>query len=124
MAQIAIDTETGDVAFGPGGLYLVDGIEAIRQTLWLRFRTIRGELPYATNVGIHMVEEVTVRGTAPERVLAIYRDVILGTDGITGFATEPVGSYNSETSVFSFTFRANTTHGVLDFSGTIPVVVT
>mgnify|MGYP000028081040 CR=1 FL=1 len=124
MAQLAIDTETGDVALGPGGFYLVDGIEAIRQTLWLRLRTIKGELPYAANVGIPMVEEVTVRGTAPERVMAIYRDVILGTDGITGFASEPVASYDAANSVFSFTFRALTVHGTLDYSGTIPVVVT
>jgi len=124
MAQFAIDTETGDLAFGPGGLYMVDGLEAIRQTLWLRMRTIAGELPYAANVGIPMVDEVTAVGTPPERILAIYRGVILGTTGITGFITEPVGSYDSENSAFSFSFKASTAHGPIDFSGSIPVVVT
>lgn len=124
MAQLAIDTETEDLAFGPGGLYMVDELEAIRQTLWLRLRTLLGELPYAANVGIPMVDEVTAVGTAPERIIAIYRGVILGTVGITGFLIEPVGTYDSENSLFEFTFKASTAYGPIDFSGSIPVVVT
>lgn len=124
MAQLAIDTDTGDLAMGAGGFYMVDGIEAIRQTLWLRFNTIRNELPYATNVGIPMVEEVTAIGTAPERVMAIYRDVILTTPGVLGFIQEPEPSFDPETAEFSFTFVAETDDGPLSFSGTIPVVVT
>lgn len=123
MAAIAINTETNDLALGPGGFYMVTGTEAIRQDLWLRLNTIRGELPYAINVGVPMFEEVTVRGTSVDRVMAIYRKVILTTNGVTGFLIEPIARFAAANSALSFDFKVDTTDGPLSFSSSLPVIV-
>jgi hypothetical protein len=120
MAMLKLDLTTGRLAVEDGGFADVDGIEEIRQLLWLRLQQFLGECVYDTTIGLPWVGELSQPGTSPERFASLYRDVILGTAGVLALTKGPVLAINADRGA-SITFTASTDEGELVFSGPIAV---
>lgn len=118
MAQLKIDLSTGRLAVENGGFADVEGIEEIRQSVWLRLQIMKGECVYDTDLGVPWIDEVAVAGTTPERIAAIFRSTILGTKGIAKITTGPTLSIGADRSL-SIAFVAETDAGLLKFTAPI-----
>lgn len=116
MTQLKLDPVTHDLAVEAGGFANVSGEEEIRQHLRLRLHIFKGEVVYATDVGVPYIQEVMRRGTPPERLSAIFREAILGTPGITQITEGPELELDPATRLLTLTFSAETDAGLLDFS--------
>lgn len=114
-SQIALDPSTGDLAKGPGGFYSVSGVEQIRQHLWIRLQVIRGEIVWDVDSGLPMFEEISVIGTPPERLGAIFRETILGTPGVVEIEEDPRLTLD-DNGLLVVSFRARADGGTIDFS--------
>jgi hypothetical protein len=120
MAQLKLDPSTGDLAVEAGGFADVDGHDEIRQHLDIRVKVIRGEIAYDTESGVPMIEEVAAKGTAPDRIAAIYRETILETPGVLAILETPTLELNADR-LLELSFRASTDTGELVFSQPVTV---
>lgn len=118
MAQLALDLVTGDLALdSSGGFYSAEGLSEIRQDVWLACRIHRGELAYAVDRGVPYTDEVMAAGTPPQRITAIFRDVVRRRKGVTGFEAPPVVTFDDAVQrMAGVTFRALTDEGELKFT--------
>jgi hypothetical protein len=118
MAQLKLDLTTGRLAVEDGGFADVDGLEEIRQQVWLELQIFLGECKYDVEIGVPWIQEVAAVGTPPERLAAIFRKPILGTTGVTKITKGPTLTVGDDRSL-SLAFEALTDAGLLKFTGPI-----
>lgn len=118
MAQLSIDTETGRLTLADGGFTDCEGLESIRQHVWLRCSILLGECVYDVELGVAWIQEVAAAGTPPERIAAIFRETILGTPGVTLITAGPTLTVDEERGMV-LRFTAETDAGVLVFDGPV-----
>lgn len=123
MAQLKIDLTTSRLAVENGGFADVDGLEEIRQHLWLRLQIFLGECVYDTALGVPWLQEIAQPGTPPERLAAIFRETILGTPGVLAITKGPIVAIGTERGL-TITFTASTDLGELVFSSPITILPT
>lgn len=123
MAQLALDLETGRLLVENGGFADVDGLDEIRQHVWLRLQIFLAECVYDTTIGMPWITELSQPGTTPERMGAIYRETILGTPGITAITKGPIPSLGADRALV-LSFTASTDEGELEFSSPITLLPT
>lgn len=118
MAQLSIDTTTGRLTVADGGFTDCDGLEAVRQHLWLRLNIFLGECAYDVNLGVAIIQEVAAAGTSPERIAAIFRETILGTPKVRTITRGPILAIDADRGM-TLSFSCDTDEGPLDYSGPI-----
>lgn len=116
MADLALDTTTGDLDVSGDAAHIVDGDDAIVQHVALRLRLFRGEWFLDSRVGMPYYERVLVKNPDLVAVRSAFRQAIIETPGI---ATLDKFSLvlNSATRLLSVEFTATKeSGGTLDFS--------
>lgn len=116
MPMLALDLDAADLLIDGDQIGEVSSLEEIRQHLWIRLHLHLGEIPYQTDIGVPFADEVMAAGVAPERVVQIYRDIILETPGVVSFLDEPTLEFDATTRSWSLSFRVDTDEGELSDS--------
>ena len=81
MADFKLTT-SGDLDFSTNDLQLVDGIDAIRQELQIRYRFFLNEWFLNRAEGVPYVEDVLKKNPNEARVRAVLAEVALDTPGV------------------------------------------
>jgi hypothetical protein len=110
--DLMLDPTTGDLALVAGDLVLVSGREAIAQSCRMRLRFFAGEWFADLDAGVPYFGAVLVKNPNPDQLRGIFRDVILGTDGVTD-VPELGLVYDGTARSLSITFTASTDLGQL-----------
>lgn len=79
--DLALD-DSGDLDLTGGELRLVSGVEAVRQHIRIRLRTVLGEWFLDQRIGVPYFEHILVKNPNPVLVRSIIRETILGTPGV------------------------------------------
>jgi hypothetical protein len=99
-------TPSGDLDITEGDLFLVDGLEAIKQRCHIRLRTFRGEWFLDQRVGMPWRQEVLgVKPFSPVRVAHRMRQALLGVPGVTDVVSV-TPSLDPTTRTLTVTFQA------------------
>jgi len=119
MVSLKLDEETCTELVTENGRWVeIEGLEEVAQRLRIRLRTLAGEWPYNTALGVPDLDEFFGKGRDPAALVAIYRRHILGTRGITEIP-EGGGPFLEldDDRQLTITFRARAgTLGIIDFS--------
>lgn len=82
--DFALDLTTGDIGLNDqGNIYLVDGIDAIVQHLFIRFRFFLGEWAFDTSLGMPWFQDVLIKAPSFAVIQEVCKNEILSTPGIT-----------------------------------------
>ena len=76
-------TTQGDLAVTNGRLSVVEGGESLAQTISTRCKMVRGEYFADLEQGVPFVGTLLTKNPQAELVRSVFRDVILGTPGVT-----------------------------------------
>lgn len=82
--DLALDTQTGDLCLDCGDIATVSGVDAIRQSLSIRLRFLKGEWFMDPSIGVPYFERILVKNPNVQDAQAILRQVILTTPGVLG----------------------------------------
>lgn len=119
MVSLKLDDATGTELVTVDGRWVeIDGLEEVTQRVRVRLRTLAGEWPYNTALGVPYLDEFFGKGRDPAHLAAIFRRHILATRGITGIP-EGGGPFLELDSArhLVITFRAQAgTLGLIDYS--------
>ena len=120
MNSFKLETDTtseffGDFVIENNSLVEIDGLEAIRQHMTIRFQIFFGEWFLDTSIGVPWFRDVLVKNPSFNVVMQVLKDVILDTPGVLQIITFEF-DYTEGTREVSLDFQALTTEGVLDFS--------
>ena len=120
MNSFKLETDTtseffGDFVIENNSLVEIDGMEAIRQHMTIRFQIFLGEWFLDTSIGVPWFRDVLVKNPSFNVVMQVLKDVILDTPGVLQIITFEF-DYTEGTREVSLDFQALTTEGVLDFS--------
>jgi hypothetical protein len=119
MADLRIDTATGDVLIEEGEALLTSGIDSIRQHLEIRLRSFRGEWFLDERIGVSYFTDVFKKNPDQTVLNAVFAKIILDTPGVISLNSL---TFNLETDRrLLVEFRATTEAGVLDYSGFVGV---
>lgn len=110
--DLKLDPATGDLALEGGDLVLVSGLDAIAQSCRMRLLFFAGEWFADLDAGVPYFGEVLVKNPNPDQLRGIFRDVILGTEGVTDLP-ELALVYDGTARTLSITFTASTDLGQL-----------
>ena len=119
--DLALDPATGDLDFENGDLYLIEGLDAIRQHLRQRLSFGFAEWFLDITRGVPYIRDVFVKNPNIAVIEALFRNEILGTAGVTQLNSLSFG-YDPINRTLSVVFNANTINGNLNFSELIEVV--
>ena len=75
-------TVDGDLDFSTNDLVLIDGLEAIKQELQIRYRFFLGEWFLNENEGVPYVRDVLKKNANETQVRALLREVAITTPGV------------------------------------------
>ncbi len=113
--DLAIDITTQDLELVDGDLSLVEGLDAISQSIKQRLQFFLGEWFLSTNDGVPWFQSIFVKSTNLLLVEAILRDRVLATPGILELNSFNF-DYDNITRKLSVRFNATTINGDLNFS--------
>lgn len=82
MADLKLDTTSGDLAIENDDLVIINGVDDIAQHSKIRLRFFRGEWFLDLRVGIPYYEEILIKNPDLVAVRAIFREAILETPGV------------------------------------------
>ena len=94
------------------------GTNNILQDILQRLRLFQGEWFLDNSIGIPWFQQIFVKNPDVSKIEAIFIDAILSTNGVDSlieFSLTP----NYPNRSFALSFSANTTSGVVDYSGTL-----
>ena len=74
---------SGDLDLTTNDIQLVDGVEAVRQELQIRFRFFLGEWFLDPDEGVPYIRDVLVKNPSEGRVRALLTEVATSTPGVT-----------------------------------------
>lgn len=110
--DLKLDPTTGDLELVAGDLVLVSGLDAIAQSARMRLLFFAGEWFADLDAGVPYFGEVLVKNPNPDQLRGIFRDVILGTEGVTDLLSLDL-VYDGTARSVSITFTASTDLGLL-----------
>lgn len=123
MSDIALDLDPssptyGDIKIVNGNVLMVDGKDAILQHVLQRLKTFREEWFLDITVGVPYLQQILVKNPNLSHVDGLLQDEIMGTPGVVGLL-----AYSSEVNTalrqLSVSFKAQTTDGIVDYSGLV-----
>lgn len=117
--DLKLDPTTGDLALSGGDLVLVSGVEAIAQDLRFRLRFFAGEWFADIDQGLPYFDQVLVKNPNVDQVRGIFRDCILGTDGVKNLLDLSL-AFDSALRTLTLTFKVDTDLGELEAEVTVP----
>lgn len=120
LVNDAVSAFNGDLAVVNNSLVLVDGADAIRQHLQVRFGLFLGEWFLDEELGVPWFRDVLVKNPSFIVVQETLKGVVLDTPGVLEleqFSFE----YDNATRVATLDFRCLTTEGFIDFSQEVEV---
>jgi hypothetical protein len=116
MADLALDTLTGDLDITGDELHVIDGDDAIIQHLAIRLRLFRGEWFLDETIGMPYYERVLVKNPDLVAVRSAFRQAIITTPGIASLDKFSL-ALDSATRKLTVEFTAiKDSGGTLDFS--------
>ncbi len=116
MADLLLDTTTGDLDLTSGGLELVDGADAVAQHLRIRLRTVLGSWFLDTRIGVPYFERILVKNPDTNLVRRILNEAIVDTPGVSEVRDFNL-DYDGATRIATVTFVAVTDLGeTLEFT--------
>lgn len=118
--DLKIDWTTGDLAVVNGNFVLIDGIEAIAQSVRCRLQMFEGEWFLDETDGMPYFQTILVKNPNMDAIREAFRKRILGTVGVKDLLTLDL-SYTSSARTLRVSFRASTDEGEL--SQTVEVTV-
>jgi len=107
-----IDEDTGDLVFVAGRPQLVEGAEAIAQSIRYNLRLIKGEWPFDVSQGVDYFDVVNVKGTSRNAVEAEFTNAIESTRGVVSI-DEIQFVYDNAGRALSVTYKATVDSGKL-----------
>jgi hypothetical protein len=105
--DLLLDAESEDLDLSDDQVTLVDGADAIRQHLQVRFRLFKGECFLNTNVGMPYFQRILVKNPNLLAIRGIFRRAIIATPGIEQILTFAF-EFDAATRVATLTFSAKT----------------
>ena len=109
MSDYKIGTD-GDLVIENGDYVIVDGLAAIGQHVAMTLRSFKGEWFLDQNFGLPYFQEILEKGTPATRLNAIFKEAILGVDGIASGDSLEL-DYDGATRTLTVTFQATTEAG-------------
>lgn len=119
MSSIQLD-ETGDILVTDNRLTLTEGLEAIRQHLWVKLQIFLGEWFLDNEIGVPWFRDVLIKNPSFVVVQQVLKDQILTTQGVLELL-EFDFELNTTTRVATLNFKARCDDGIIDF--TLPVSI-
>lgn len=119
MADLRLDTVTGDILVDNGEVELTEGIDSIRQHLEIRLRTFRGEWFLDERIGVSYFTDVFKKNPDLTVLNAVFTKTILDTPGVISLNSLTFNLEKDRRLLVEF--RATTESGVLDYSGFVGV---
>jgi len=119
--DLALDTTTGDLDLQNGDLYLIEGLDAIRQHLRQRLSFGLAEWFLEITRGVPYIRDILVKNPNLAVVEGIFRTTILDTPGVIELNRLDFG-YDPVNRKLSVGFDSNTINGNLNFSEIIEVI--
>ena len=120
LVNDATDPFNGDLAVVNNSLVLVDGADAIRQHLQVRFGLFLGEWFLDEELGVPWFRDVLVKNPSFVVVQEVLKGVILDTPGVVELERFSF-DYDPLTRVATLAFRCLSTDGFIDFSQEVEV---
>lgn len=105
MSRFLLDTTTHLPVRQGGAFVRVSGAQEIAQNVKVNLGLVRGESWLDTTLGVPYFEEVLRKGVSPAALQGVFRDAILGSDGIVGI-TSLVLTFDPETRVLTVDYSA------------------
>lgn len=119
MSSIKLDSN-GDIQLVNNSIVLTDGIDAIRQHIFVRFRFFEGEWFLNTTLGVPYFREILIKNPTFAVVQERLKAVILETPGVLRL-TRFNFFFENALRRANLSFEAVTTQGIIDFSQIIEV---
>lgn len=118
MSDLKIDQATNRLVMESGDLVLTQGQDTIQQHLISRLRSFRQEWFLNLDEGVPYFQEVLKKNPNPKIIDAIFKDVIVNTDGVIEL-TEFDLKFDTEARKLLVAFTCETLEGEINFEGLI-----
>ena len=118
--DLGLDPLTGDIAFEDGDLVLIEGVDAVAQTLKQRLSFGLGEWFLSINKGVPYFQTILVKNPNIAAIEGIFRNTILSTPGVLELLSLDF-DFDSRNRVFEVNFEARSQQGNINFSEIIGV---
>lgn len=119
MSSIKLDN-AGDIQVVDNSIILTEGLDAIRQHLFVKFRFFEGEWFLDTTLGVPYFREILIKNPSLAVVQEQLKAVILDTPGVLELIRFEF-EFNNATRQANLDFEALTEEGPIDFSQIIQV---
>lgn len=110
MIDIALEQSSSDLSFNQFDFSLVDGIDQIRQNLFIRLKFILGEWFLDINEGVPYYEDIFLKNPNQIIVENVFKQEIINTRGIEEILTFE-SDFNREKRIFYVNFSVRTISG-------------
>lgn len=110
--DLGLDPTTGDLDISGNTLHLVDGDDAIRQQLAIRYQFFKGEWQNDLRVGFPYFESVLVKNPDTNVIRGMYRQATVTTPGLDSIENLTL-AINPATRVLSVSVRARKLNGAV-----------
>ena len=118
--DLGLDPLTGDIAFEDGDLVLIEGVDAVAQTLKQRLSFGLGEWFLSINEGVPYFQTILVKNPNIAAIEGLFRNTILSTPGVLELLSLDF-DFDSRNRVFEVNFEARSQQGNINFSEIIGV---
>lgn len=123
MADLSLNINTNDLLIVDNDLVLTtdvdpNGTNPILQDILQRMRLFLGEWFLDNSVGVPYFQQIFVKNPDMSKVEAIFIEIILSTNGVDSLIDYTFTS-NNQLRQFEVSFSAQTTKGIVDYSGTL-----
>ena len=118
--DLGLDPLTGDIAFEDGDLVLIEGVDAVAQTLKQRLSFGLGEWFLSINEGVPYFQTILLKNPNIAAIEGIFRNTILSTPGVLELLSLDF-DFDSRNRVFEVNFEARSQQGNINFSEIIGV---
>jgi len=105
----------GDIAIENDDLVLIDGVDAVAQSVTISLKTFQGEWFLDTRVGFPYFERVLGQKPRLSELEQLYREAILKVPGMLSITDLNI-DFDGATRELSVDFRGQTTDGPIDYS--------
>lgn len=117
--DLLLNDTTFDLEIVDGGLALTESVEAVRQYLRSKLKTVRGEWFLDLTAGVPYYEEVFKKGPDPVVIDAVFKEAILTTPGVLELLEFDM-DLDGLTRKLTLQFKIRTLEGVIIFSEEVP----
>jgi hypothetical protein len=115
MSDLLLDTTSHDLALVDNDLFLVDGLDAIRQELDISLQFFLGEWFLDTRLGVPYFEKLLGHKPRLSAIKELFRDVIMKVNGVMSILDLNI-DFDGRERILSVSFRAGTVEGEIDYT--------